>query len=313
MKVGISVIFSLTISFGILFLFLNYFPEEQTIREQQFFSKDFSDGEKLIFIFGSSHVGQLNSTLINEKISQEFPEFLVFNLSYDGDTPSERIQSIDEIIRLNPKLVFYGVSYRDFQDITSEKQPFLDPKQLFSDFLTNNLIDKKINPKLITLENIRKSFSIGKVSVKSELNHTPFYNYFPILMKITDDDELKKQKLDDIYHLQNPINVNLNTDEKQIGNFNLIIKKLQENNIDVIIFTTPLHQYAIEQIPLETKANFLKILDKIKNANEIKIYDLSHKFANNEIWSNIDHIAFNHKSKIYSGEIVKIILDEIKK
>ena len=104
-KIVASIIFSIVISFGLLLVVQNYFPEERIIKEREFYSQDFSLEDELIFLMGSSSVGQLNTTLIHEKVSQKFPQSVVYNLSYNGDTPSERIQTIDDAISLNPKLI----------------------------------------------------------------------------------------------------------------------------------------------------------------------------------------------------------------
>ena len=145
-KIYACLIFSFVISFGLLLIVQNYYQEELIPKESEFYSQVFSSEDKIIFLMGSSNVGQLNTTLIHENVSQKFPQYVVYNLSYNGDMPSERIKTIDEIIKLNPKIILYGITYRDFEVESIEKQPLFDPQQFFTDLITNEIgINNKIN------------------------------------------------------------------------------------------------------------------------------------------------------------------------
>ena len=99
-KIYACIIFSFVISFGLLLIVQNYFQEEPVPKGSGFYSQDFSSENELIFLIGSSNIGQLNTTLIHGKVSQKFPQYLVYNLAYNGDMPSERIKTVDEIIKL---------------------------------------------------------------------------------------------------------------------------------------------------------------------------------------------------------------------
>jgi len=315
-KIVVSIILAFVISFGFLLGFFliveNYFPSEQIIREREFYTKKFSLEDNLIFLMGSSQVGQLNNTMIHENISQKFPHDMVYNLSISNDTPSERIKIIDKIIELNPKIVLYGISYRDFYVDLIEKHPLPDPQQFFNDILLNEIDESnKINPKVITLEFIREIFLDTGLFPSREVirsDYTPFYNVNSFLMVINEI-ELKEPK----DYQQNILTIKSNLKEKQVRDLNLIIEKLQKNKIKVIIFTTPLHQNHLNQISSETKLNFSNILDRISNTYDIKIYDFSDKYVDEDIWSSPTHVAYNKKSSIFSEDITDIIITELKK
>ena len=315
-KIVTSIILSFVISFGLLFGLLlidqNYFPKEKIIREHEFYTKEFSSEDNLIFIMGSSHVGQLNSTLIHETISQKFPLYMVYNLSYTSDKPSERIKVIDNAIRLNPKIVLYGISYRDFEVNSIQKHPLPDPQQFFNDLLRNELeVSNKINPKVTTLENIRKIFTDTGLFPPREvikLDNSPFYNFYSYQI-VVNEIELKQPKDNQQY----TINIKSSLEEKQVRDLNSIIEKLYKNKIKIIIFSTPLHQNYLDLISPETKSNFSNILDRIRNTYDIKIYDFSDKYVNENIWFDIEHVAYNKKSSIFSEDITDIIITELKK
>jgi len=311
-KIYACLIFSFVISFGLLLIVQNYFQEELIPKESEFYSQVFSSEDKIIFLMGSSNVGQLNTTLIHENVSQKFPQYVVYNLSYNGDMPSERTKTIDEIIKLNPKIILYGISYRDFEVDSIEKQPLFDPQQFFTDLITNEIeVNNEINPKFTTLEIIRKTFSDTGLFPTRELirlDNSPFFVFTSEQITLANEIELKQQG-----NNQKPINIGSIIENKQVSDLNLIIEKLQKNEIKIIIFSVPLHQYFLDQISPETKANFSNILEKIKNTYDVKIYDFSDKYANEDIWANISHVSYNKKSNIYSYDITDIIITELEK
>ena len=311
-KIYACIIFSFVVSFGLLLLTQNYFQEEPVPNGSEFYLQDFSSENELIFLIGSSNIGQLNTTLIHEKVSQKFPHHIVYNLAYNGDMPNERIKTVDEIIKLNPKIILYGITYRDFEVDLIEKQPLFDPQQFFTDLITNEMgIDNKINPKFTTLEIIRKTFSDTGLFPSRELitlDNSPFFVFTSEQTTIANEIELNQQGDN-----QKSINIGSIIENKHVSDLNLIIEKFQKNKIDVIVISTPLHQYSLDQISPETKANFSDILEKIRNIYNVKIYDFSDKYASEDIWANITHVSYNKKSNIYSDDITDIIITELEK
>ena len=312
-KIVASVALSIIIAFGLLLLVQNYFPDEQIIKEREFYSQNFGPEDELIFLIGSSNVGQLNTTLIHENISQKFPQTLVYNLSYNADTPSERIQTVDYIISLNPKVVVYGITYADLEvESSAKKHPLPDPHQFVNDLLTNEIgLNNEVNPKFTTLEIIRKTFADTGLFPPREvirLDNSPFFTFSLEQITLANDMELMQQS-----EHQRLIDIYSNVENKHVNNFNAIIEKFQKNKINVIIVSTPLHEYSLDQIPLETKVNFSGILEKIRNTYDIEVYDFSDKYVNQDIWANITHVSYNKKSNIYSDDIAEIIITELEK
>ncbi len=319
-KITFSIIFATIISFGLFLIVESQNPDYRTIKEHEFYSQDVDSDNKLIFLLGSSHVGQLNSTLIHENISQKFSNHITYNLSYFSDTPSERIQYLENIIKFNPELVVYGISYREFQIKPIEKQPLPDPKQFLNDFLINQInligLDDETNPKFTTLEIIRKIFFQTNLFPPREtirLNYTPFLEFYQPQMIIQDEAKLNRQILEGVFQIKEMDTIDSIIDYKQISNLRSIIENLQENKIKIVILITPLHQPGFEQIPLEAKEHFSDMIKEIKNTYDVKIYNFSNKYANQNIWSDIEHVSFNKKSKIYSEDVIDIIKSELEK
>ena len=74
---------------------------DQNLKMNEFFL-DFENDQKSIFLIGSSHVARFNHTYIQEEINSEKKEYTIFNLSINGDYPKNRLNSIMNIISLNP-------------------------------------------------------------------------------------------------------------------------------------------------------------------------------------------------------------------
>ena len=299
------------ISFSIFYTFSYFFPSRLTYSENIFFKQNFDNDNKIILI-GSSHVGQLNATNIEESIVKKTHEYKVYNLAYQGDIPERRIKSLDKIVSLKPTLVLYGISYRDFPSMMNS-YPLPDPKQYFYDLFSNDQDDFGINnPKLTTLEFIRHiSKDSMLVATPKELTfqNTPFFTYdITTQLKIANNTELESERVTSEatkIHLEKP------PTDKQTILLIKMINDLKKNGIKVVLFTTPLHKVYLEELTESQKITFDEILEKIHRETNVKIYNLTEKYSDLPIWTNTSHVAFNTDSLIYSQDMVQIILNEI--
>ncbi len=134
-----KIILSISISFFLVFgsLFYIYFDSiqsEEEINQYQDFSQSLNETSKKLFLFGSSHVGGLNSSLIVDSVHEKNNNYDFFNLATNGDTPNRRISDISYIATLNPEIIFYGVSYRDFNSLVPITSEYILPDiNYFSD------------------------------------------------------------------------------------------------------------------------------------------------------------------------------------
>jgi len=90
------------------------------ISEEKFYSQEFDSSKKKILIYGSSHLIKLNSTHIKEEVAKVSDKYSIFNMAENADTPKRRSLNIDNDLQLEPKIIIYGIGFRDFNSIKKE-------------------------------------------------------------------------------------------------------------------------------------------------------------------------------------------------
>ena len=106
------------------------------------------DEKKRIFIIGGSTLYSINALYLNEKLSENEINFEVYNLADMADTPTQRLNSIENIIDNKPEIVFYGLGYTDFEKFeVKEFDPLStfinNPNELFRSSL-EHLLDEHL-------------------------------------------------------------------------------------------------------------------------------------------------------------------------
>ena len=242
------------------------------------------------------------------------------------DTPSERLKQIDDIINLQPKIIFYGIAIADFlgpckysNDCNLSKTNEVklpDPKKFFKNLeIAKKLGLEQMNPKFITLKFIREGFSgnslFSEQGRRLELGKTtPFYEIDDTYTKITSDSTLKNSIKESSSNMINEFTIRNSAETKYLKE---IIKKLQENNIKVVLFKTPHHRYYIENVPESALKDYDTVLDEVSKELNVDVYDYFDKYADMPIWIDLEHVSYNEKSSIYTDDVTKMILLEIKK
>tara|TARA_B100000745_G_scaffold173191_1_gene113477 strand:+ start:1644 stop:2591 length:948 start_codon:yes stop_codon:yes gene_type:complete len=310
-KITLCVIISFFFTFTLLFSTnASSLDPTPSLFNYEFFTQEFEPDKKIILLLGSSNVGQLNVAKINEIVSSQHTDYEIFNLAYNADTPKIRFNSIEETISLKPKYVFYGVSFIDFRSPT-EKENIFDIKFSFAQLLPNNTIEK-FNPKFNTIEKIKETFVSTDLFPPPRkffsVPNTPFFEYNEDSTTILTEDELKRGlPLSGVYASE----INLTDDHQEVQHFEKIISEFQKNNIKVVIFTTPVHNLYYNALSDSVKDDFNKLLERISNDYDVKIYDFSNEFGDMDIYWDLIHVSYNEKSLVYSESAAKIILKEI--
>lgn len=310
-KITLCVIISFFFTFTLLFSTnASSLDPTPSLFNYEFFTQEFEPDKKIILLLGSSNVGQLNVAKINEIVSSQHTDYEIFNLAYNADTPKIRFNSIEETISLKPKYVFYGVSFIDFRSPT-EKENIFDIKFSFAQLLPNNTIEK-FNPKFNTIEKIKETFVSTDLFPPPRkffsIPNTPFFEYNEDSTTILTEDELKRGlPLSGVYASE----INLTDDHQEVQHFEKIISEFQKNNIKVVIFTTPVHNLYYNALSDSVKDDFNKLLERISNDYDVKIYDFSNEFGDMDIYWDLIHVSYNEKSLVYSESAAKIILKEI--
>ena len=310
-KITLCVIISFFFTFTLLFSTnASSLDPTPSLFNYEFFTQEFESDKKIILLLGSSNVGQLNVSKINEIVSSQHTDYEIFNLAYNADTPKVRFNSIEEVISLKPKYVFYGVSFIDFRSPT-EKENIFDIKFSFAQLLPNNTIEK-FNPKFNTIEKIKETFVSTDLFPPPRkffsIPNTPFFEYNEDSTTILTEEELKRGlPLSGVYASE----INLTDDHQEVQHFEKIISEFQKNNIKVVIFTTPVHNLYYNALSDSVKDDFNKLLERIYNDYDVKIYDFSNEFGDMDIYWDLIHVSYNEKSLVYSESAAKIILKEI--
>lgn len=322
-----AVIMAFVVSFTILFTmhFISQDPRTmQDLDKHPFFLSKLNSEKSSIFLIGHSHVGQLNTKKINQNISEKYDNVEIYNLSVYHDTPSMRLGQIDDIISLQPKMIFYGIAIADFlgpckysydcNSVKADEQKLPDPK----DFLENLEVAKKLgieqmNPKFTTLQFIRESLAgnslFSEQGRRLELEKTPFFVIDDTYTRITSDSTLKNYVKESSVNMIDEYTIH---NSKETQYLKEIIKKFQENKIKIVLFKTPHHQYYIENIPETTINDFNILFNEISIELNVNVYDFFDKYADLPIWVDLEHVSFNEKSSIYTDDVTNMILLEIK-
>ena len=319
-------------SFSLLYVFLKSSDDGGMLtpidEQEKFYLQNFPTDKKKIFLLGTSHVMPLNSTFIQEKISKEKNDFLVYNLAIGSSEPKDRIKTLDLILAAEPEIIVYGIAERDFRtniklDNDKANIPSIlpDPQIFFNSILWQIAYQELTlfeNPKFVTLTTIYElifndSDTNGENKIEKE--QVPVFVNMPFYKISKEDREIRTYQ-----YLQNEMQ------KQRVGSFEEInlphqnpdfialkemIKTFENNGIEVIIFTTPHHEIYREQTPQKVDERFGLILDKVKEETGYEVYSLLDKYSELEVWSDVTHIAVDPAAVIYSEDITNKIMEII--
>jgi len=322
-KIFFIVSFSLLLSFLTIYYIAESDTANKNVTNISIKAKD--PDKSRVFIIGSSHVRMLNSTYIDEYVSNSGKQVDVYNLRKNNDYPSKRFDDIQAIISTNPDLVIYGIDFYNFQDTQSNYsylnnnldfnclQKFPSPQdyvELIS--YDNNLfgmnLDNFQNPKLSTLSFV--SNVLSKKSTEDEktwkITKIDNSNLKQRLQKISPDIEIQKQVSAEPEKYKKPILVN----GKEVRYLKEMIKLLLDNGIHVVIFSTPEHEAVLNESTCNVEA-MNNILQDLENTFNINTYVLHDKYSGLPIWRDASHITSHKNGMIYDDDIAEIISKEV--
>ncbi len=299
--------------------FSSYLDKNRIDLENTFYPELDSDTKK-IFLIGSSHVGRLNQTYIQEHLSNNDKDYEVYNLAYPAETPRKRLLYLDSVIAAKPDLIVYGVGYRDFIQEPIQSDSILlgitlpNPNKDFKygvrsiGYFLNYDFDNFRSPQLIFRYLVRDIFdSNDKQDTASVYTKTkPFYPYDKTETIILNDTQLQKTEGSYIFDKTFLPFYDHNPDAYALSQ---ILEKLKKNDIKVIIFSTPHVKFYSDNMPPDPKNAFDNILKRF--SEHVSVYLLRDKYIDLPVWSDAQHIAINTKSLIYSSDIAEIILNEV--
>jgi len=262
-----------------------------------------------IFIIGSSNVYAINATRINEQVSNAHKNYLVYNLADMSDTPTKRLNSIDNIISHKPELVLYSLGTWEFEKFESEFKSnsaidfLLEPRNFFK-YLFEDVTDLSLREQIPSSPKDR-SLTLLKYFLRGPDQHYhPFIKFLPTPIN-------SYEKIIEDFGIPKSNGLDVTKQSKKIIALNQILHKFQKNDIKVILFSNPQHKLVTNSIQNKDMENFQKMLNNISNEFGIPVYFLHDKYADLDIWRETLHIAVHPDAKIYTDDISKIILKEI--
>jgi hypothetical protein len=313
-KIILSILTAFIITITIFFLFQLIFENEIHGIQKEFYMQNFDQQSKKILLIGSSHVGQINATYVQNYISKEFQKHEVYNLADTADKPRSRLNSLDEIISLKPDIVVYGLGYRDFSEpkIMLKETILPDPQSILENIISIILYDVNTeffeNPKLSTLKIIQGIIGIKTLVSDSVFEkNTPFYPYH----KTKTDIIVKQSEIEKNDFYKEEFVIKSTIQNKQVQALKKIILELEKNNIKMIIFITPHNKFYQNSLSVDNEEKFNLIINELIQNQNIKIFNLIDYYDDLEIWRSTNHISHNSKSLIYSEDIAQIIILEL--
>lgn len=282
----------------------------------------------LIYFIGSSQIKQdIDAFVVEDILAADSDESKVYNLGIDADCPLRRLLEMNSLVASHPNLVIIGISYYelgdapiiDDHDLSALSEKFtLDnySKSLFSETEIHSLYDKKNSflsyfssgGKMITwISEIPGNHEKTKKIVKTGMN---FKNPYDFTSNTSREELLKKiyaeKGSEDSFWLTKWTTVH-ETDNSEKKALNYFVKKLQENNISVIIMNMPLNPMLSEKEPTSTKKNYSDDL----NTTGAPWYDFE-KVYSEENFMDLTHLNGQGREK-FSHEMARLIQAEKEK
>ena len=333
-KITLSVLSVLLFSFLLVIFFMNTYGSSMEDSKIWFYHQTFDTNEKKIFLIGSSQTGQLNEAFIQNLIFDSKSNYKIYNLAYGEDAPVQRLAHINDIISAKPDNVVYGIGFRDFAkgtwvfvDPDAQKESILPEPEIYfqniersvGSFLNLDYENLKY-PQSIIRNILHKMISSANDYQTTEYGATltkPFWPSFDYLGTTSTDEELR-----DLYVRQCEQNdrrcsssyepINPSEENKNFIALKEIIKKLKENDIEVIIYSTPHSKYFLDSMRESDKQIFDTFLSIISDEFDIPVYRLHDRYINEQIWYDNSHVALGNNKISHNADIGQIILDELK-
>jgi hypothetical protein len=317
LKTTLFTLLSVILALGIFFVVINYLYNQQNINEYEDEKKYFQSipNTKKIFILGSSHVNALNPFIIEKHLESNDLDYRVYNLGKVANKPQRQIDTIDLIISAKPDIVVYGIASRDFSDANTNEQivkpvtTFFEPPNIADGLVTLMsksgiaIFESDFSPKLITLKSLR-----GVAGTPTDYMKAPFFRFdYQRDFTTMPDKELR----DNALGYDQKVNIQSPTTNKDLIALKQIIEKLKQNDIKIIIFTTPQHKYYLDLVSDDEKESFNLILDDLQSSTDLQIYSFTDKYSDLDVWRNPTHIVVSKSESVYSDDISQLILGEI--
>ena len=275
--------------------------------------KEITNKKDSIFFIGASNVYSIDVEKISEELEMNQMEYEIYNLADMSDTPTRRINTMMNLIELEPKVIVYGISMTDFEKSRDYRNEFFskdaiervqEPDKFFQGFFSY-LLNSDFSEKFPTSPKDRMMQSIKYVLRGPDYPTHPFINF-------KQSNIISQDEMNSIY--QNSIEFRGIDDSIENDEFiaaNKIIETFESNGIKVLIFTPPYNELVFQHVEQNEREHFVEIMEKISEKFEIDVLYLHEKYAEKEIWKDPYHVAVNKDAQIYTDDIKEWLVEEL--
>ena len=315
-----TVVFAAIIAFVFYFFIINFFVDTyindytdigRSIAIFDFY-ENYKDTEKDIFYVGPSSFKEDIDAGLMDKING----YSNFNLGNPASTPLRRYVEINNIIEANPEIVVFGIGPMslsgkwlfpdDHYALISDKVKIDNSRGFYDDYPIN------LNRLQILLYK-RKFFgnSLFKRLERNSLYYGKYNKDFKsenILKQVEEDfdpkfiEEIKSKENFEEFEVPS-----IDNNEKTA--FELIIKKLKENEIEVLIVKIPVNPLLLEKIPMEYKKNYNEFILEISDEYNVKIMDYTESYEENYFYDGLHLNRFG--IKVFSEKVAEDVTKNV--
>jgi len=264
-------------------------------------SNDAGNSKEKIFILGSSNVYSINATKINEQLTNQEKNFLVYNLADMGDTPAKRISSIDNIISHKPKLVLYGIGLWEFEKFTPVSYSVIDflvePSKFFI-FLFEDSTNSSIREYIPGSPKDRSLLSLNHILRGPDPHFHPFIKFYPTPIN-------NLEKLEQNFDLPTYNGLELTNKNKKIVALNKMLKKFKTVVCHGMLLASFFSRLVGMYLPGKDSLYFSQSLNFLKPAFVDDIVTVSGKVISKSISTKIITLNMtikNLENELLSGE-----------
>jgi uncharacterized protein YjbI with pentapeptide repeats len=299
------------VAFGTLFLFFIMY-DEGLLTNTDIQEVKVGVNNK-IFLLGTSYVGAINADHVQNVLDQN--GFSTSVLNPTNQLISQTLEIVDDIISNNPKLIVYGIGFRDigftdygFCKLSQIPSYNLSKHTLLPPDVSNTPHKEKDtdifskNPKHVTLDVLENI--LGK-------QKTLYVNEQHMDKKNIELNVFEANKIDHIDNLNknDPSSYCMKFDvrDKELDSLDIMYAEFYENDINVITFIPPFTAAYLNKLDPTLKLDLISNIKLISKKYNFEFYDLSSEFKNENIFSNHSHVAKDPNSSIYSERIASLI------
>ena len=318
-----TLIFSALISLGVYIIIINLCVNPYLENNQKelslinFYDEKNRNEHNSVYLIGSSQIVEgIDAYIVEDYLEKMNHSFHVYNLGITGDSPLRRVTELNYIIGSKPELIIISLNYNGLLNRTEIPESRLKlvsgrieldnySEELFSNEQVQLIqqhespIEQYIYKRKFASESLTNLF-FSRIFIKNNNQGNNFKNPHVYTRNKTQE-ELLESIDSDMLERWTTVTSDDNPEKRALV---YTIRKLKENDINVIVINMPLNPLLSERTPNSTRNNYFDLL----NNTGVKYYDFEMKYASDN-FIDMTHMNALGRKKM-SEEIATLILKE---